>query len=137
MGFLSSALVAIFNITASNSVTDCSAGKSVFQFVSGSLTPDPVVPGQNAALTLNLVLPPGTNVDAGTAKYSLSFNGIPFTPTTEDLCSNVACPLLEGPYTNTTNSVFPTGLSGKIVTKIEWLDESGTQLLCTSVTTRV
>jgi len=76
-------------------------------------------------------------VNAGTAKYSFSFNGIPFAPTTEDLCSDVACPLLPGPYTNTTTSVFPSGVSGKVTTKIEWFDTANNRLLCADVTARL
>jgi hypothetical protein len=129
------ATIAILN--ASNSVTDCSKGTSVFKFTGGSLLPDPVVPGQDSSITLNLEIPPGTNVNAGTAKYSFSFNGIPFAPTTEDLCSDVACPLLPGPYTNTTTSVFPSGVSGKVTTKIEWFDVANNRLLCADVTARV
>ena len=130
------AAIVILNTTA-NSVTDCSKGTSVFKFTSGSLLPDPVVPGQDSSITLNLEIPAGTNVDAGTAKYSFSFNGIPFAPTTEDLCSDVACPLLPGPYTNTTTSVFPSGVSGKVTTKIEWFDVANNRLLCADVTARV
>jgi hypothetical protein len=135
---LFTALVATLAIlNATNSVTDCSKGTSVFKFTGGSLLPDPVVPGQDSSITLNLEIPAGTNVDAGTAKYSFSFNGIPFAPTTEDLCSDVACPLLPGPYTNTTTSVFPSGVSGKVTTKIEWFDVANNRLLCADVTARV
>jgi hypothetical protein len=131
---LASAAAIVF---ASNSVTDCSKGTSVFKFTGGSLLPDPVVPGQDSSITLNAVIPAGTNVNSGTAKYSFSFNGIPFSPTTEDLCSDVACPLLPGPYTNTTTSTFPTGVSGKVVTRIEWFNTAGNRLLCADVTAKV
>ena len=131
------AAFAMINASATNSVTDCSKGTSVFKFTSCSLLPDPVVPGKDSSITLNLEIPPGTNIDAGTAKYSFSFNGIPFAPTTEDLCSDVACPLLPGPYTNTTTSVFPSGVSGKVSTKIEWFDINGNRLLCADVTARL
>ena len=130
------ATLAILNATA-NSVTDCSKGTSVFKFTSGSLLPDPVVPGQDSSITLNAIFPDGTNIDAGTAKYSFSFNGIPFSPTTEDLCTDVACPLLPGPYTNTTTSVFPSGVSGKVNTRIEWFDTANNRLLCADVTAKV
>ena len=130
------ATLAILNATA-NSVTDCSKGTSVFKFTSGSLLPDPVIPGQDSSITLNAIFPDGTNIDAGTAKYSFSFNGIPFSPTTEDLCTDVACPLLPGPYTNTTTSVFPSGVSGKVNTRIEWFDTANNRLLCADVTAKV
>ena len=129
------ATIAILN--ASNTVTDCSKGTSVFKFTGGSLLPDPVVPGQDSSITLNAEIPAGTNINAGTTKYSFSFNGIPFSPTTEDLCSDVACPLLPGPYTNTTTSVFPSGVSGKVVTRIEWFDTADNRLLCVDVTAKI
>jgi hypothetical protein len=131
------ALSAILNATVSNSVTDCSQGTSVFKFTGGSLLPDPVVPGEDSSITLMAEIPAGSNVNAGTAKYSFSFNGIPFSPTIEDLCSDVACPLLPGPYKNTTTSIFPSGVRGKVVTRIEWFDISNNRLLCADVTAKV
>jgi len=139
MGFVGAFIAAVLfglNNTVSNSVKDCSAGNSLVKFVSGSLLPDPVVPGQDSSITLNLEIPAGCYIDAGTAKYSFSFNGIPFSPTTEDLCSDIACPLGPGPYTNTTTSTYPTGVNGKIVTRIEWLTPSNEQLLCVDVTAK-
>jgi len=139
MGFVGAFIAAVLfglNNTVSNSVKDCSAGNSLVKFVSGSLLPDPVVPGQDSSITLNLEIPAGCYIDAGTAKYSFSFNGIPFSPTTEDLCSDIACPLGPGPYTNTTTSTYPTGVNGKIVTRIEWLTLSNEQLLCVDVTAK-
>ena len=137
MGLFKALYAVIAVLNATNSVTDCSKGTSVFKFTGGSLLPDPVIPGQDSSITLNAEIPPGTNVNGGTAKYSFSFNGIPFAPTTEDLCSDVACPLLPGPYTNTTTSVFPSGVSGKVTTKIEWFDTANNRLLCVDVTARL
>jgi hypothetical protein len=139
MGLVGAFIAAVLfglNNTVSNSVKDCSAGKSLFTFISGSLLPDPIVPGEDSYITLNLEIPAGCYIDAGTAKYSFSFNGIPFAPTTENLCSDVACPLGPGPYTNTTTSVFPTGVNGKIVTRIEWLNTAKEQLMCVDVTAK-
>lgn len=124
-------------VMAQNTVRDCSSGKSLFKFVSASLEPSPVIPGENATLTLSADIPGGTIVNSGTAKYSVSFNGIPFTPSTEDLCSQVDCPLLAGPYTNSSVSVFPTGITGKIVSKIEWFDDTSRLLLCTEITSKI
>ena len=120
-----------------NTIRDCSSGKSLFKFISGSLEPSPVIPGENATLSLSAEIPAGTTITAGTAKYSISFNGIPFTPSTEDLCTQVVCPLVSGPYKDSSVSVFPTGLTGKIVSKIEWFDSSSTLLLCTEITSKV
>ena len=125
------ATVAILNATA-NSVTDCSKGTSVFKFTGGSLLPDPVIPGQDSSITLNAIFPDGTNIDAGTAKYSFSFNGIPFSPTVTDLCDSIVCPLAAGAHDGTSWFLFPTGVTGKIITKVTWQDSDGNQLLCIS-----
>lgn len=124
-------------VLSANTVKDCSSGTSLFKFTSGSLTPDPVIPGQDSSITINAQIPDGVNVTDGTAKYTFTLNGIPFPSETNPLCGQVACPLLPGPYTNTTTSVFPSGVSGKVTTRIQWYDTSNTLLLCTDITTRV
>ena len=124
-------------VKASNTVKDCSAGTSAFTFQSGSFLPDPVVPGQNATLTLSALAPEGTYVKDGTCVYGTTCNGIPFPSSKVPLCGEVLCPLVAGPYTNSSTSVFPSGVSGKIVSKIQWYDEQNTELLCVEITTRV
>jgi hypothetical protein len=120
-----------------NTVRDCSSGKSLFKFQTASLLPDPVVPGQNSTLSLSCLIPADLDVTEGIARYTYTFNGIPFSPTEEDLCSQVECPLLPGLYSNSSTSIFPS-VSGKIVTKLEWLDMTKTkQYYCLEVTTRV
>jgi len=136
-GRIVSFLTLLWGALSVNTVKDCSSGTSLFKFISGSLTPDPVIPGQDSSITINAQIPDGVNITDGTAKYTFTLNGIPFAPETDPLCGQVACPLLPGPYTNTTTSVFPTGVSGKISTVIQWYDTSNTLLLCTDVTTRV
>jgi hypothetical protein len=131
-------LLALFTaVVSQNTVKDCSSGTSVFKFTSGSILPDPVIPGQNSSLTINAEIPDGTIVTDGSATYGITLNGIPFPGETDSLCSQVTCPLLPGPYTNTTTSTFPSGISGKIVTTIKWYDTNNNLLLCTAITTRV
>lgn len=134
------ALVAVLtnvSVPTVNTVRDCSSGTSVFKFVSASLTPDPVVPGKDSTLSLACTIPDGVTVTGGTAEYQLTFNGIPFTPTAEELCSQVACPLTPGLYSNSTTSPFPTGLKGKIVTALRWYDEDSILLYCLETTVRL
>jgi len=128
-----STLSLLVTVLSANTVKDCSTGTSLFKFTSGSLIPDPVVPGQNSSLTINAQIPDGVTISDGTSTYGLSLNGIPFPGSTDPLCTQVECPLLPGPYTNTTTSVFPAGISGKIVSKIQWYDTSNTLLLCTEI----
>lgn len=122
-------------VATATTVRDCSSGTSVFKFLTASLTPDPVVKGQDATLSLSCQIPDGVTVRGGTAQYGFTFNGIPFSPTTEDLCSQVACPLLPGLYSNSTTTPFPD-VSGKIITTIKWFDETKRLLYCLETTVK-
>lgn len=122
---------------SSSTVTDCGAGKSLFTIHSQGFSPEPPTPGENATLWIDYTIPDGTTIDAGSCVYSFTLNGIPFSPSTEDLCTQVSCPLVAGEYNLSSTSVWPTGISGKIVTKIEWYDTSKNLLLCSQTTERV
>lgn len=130
-------LFAATTVLGANTVKDCSSGTSVFKFGTASLLPDPVIPGENSTLSLSCTIPDSVTITDGTATYSISLNGLPFPGTTEPLCSQVECPMLSGPYSNSSVSVFPTGISGKIASKIEWRDTANTLLYCLEVTTRL
>jgi hypothetical protein len=117
-------------------VVDCAAGKSVFQINSQGFGPNPPIVGENATLWIDYTVPEGINVDSGTAKYSFSLNGIPFSPTVEDLCTQIECPQVPGTYNISSASVWSGGISGKIVSKIQWYDAAGTELLCSQTTFR-
>ena len=79
-------------------------------------TPADPLPNENTTLWIAYNLK--TPITGGTATYSVSFNGIPLTPTVDDLCSQTICPKSIGFYNETSSSLFPDGLSGKIVSKI-------------------
>ena len=115
------------------SVTDCSAGKSLFRLTSMSFSPDPTVAGQNSTLLLSMKIPEVIN--NGTATYTSTYNFLPLTPTVDDLCTTVACPINQG--TLDTLSSFPVdkGLSGRLTINIVWADLTGRQLLCVSINT--
>lgn len=119
--------------SASASIAACS---TVGRFTINSLSmfPDPPVTGQNVTMTFDYTNP-GAVVAAGTAKYAISYNGIPYS-STEDLCTQVPCPIETGEHVLTTSSLWDGSLSGKIATTITWADETGTQLLCVQVVTR-
>jgi len=118
-------------------VSDCGQGKSIFQIKEQSFSPEPPVAGQPYDYWFTYTVPEGVQVDAGTVKYSLTLNGLPFTPTVDDLCSQTACPKTAGFYNESTTDTWPSGVSGKIVTKLEWFDASGNLLLCSQTTERV
>jgi len=126
-------LVGLVNAT----VSDCGAGKSVFTINSQGFGPDPPIVGENATLLIDYTVPDGVTVDAGTAKYSITLNGIPFPATNDDLCTQIVCPQVPGTTNLTSSSVWDGGVSGKIVSKIEWFDTSNQLLLCSQTTIRV
>lgn len=118
------------------SVADCSAGKSLFRLTSMSFSPDPTVPGQNSTLLLSMKIP--EEINNGTATYTSTYNFIPLTPSTDDLCgTTVACPIGEG-YLDTL-STFPIdkSLTGSLTLKIVWADLTGRQLLCVMIKTKL
>jgi hypothetical protein len=68
----------------------------------------------------------------------VTYNGIPLSPTVDNLCATQAvdkCPLAVGHHHSTSDSVWPDSVSGTIKTKIEWKDQSGSQVLCLLWTT--
>ena len=123
--------------SSSATVADCGQGKSLFKIQDQSFSPEPPVGDQPYDYWFTYVVPDGVTVNAGTAKYSLTLNGIPFTPSTEDLCSQTSCPKTSGFYNESSTDTWPAGVSGKVVTKLEWFDAAGTLLLCSQTTERV
>ena len=129
-------LFAFAGVTSAT-VSDCGQGKSIFQLVDQSFSPEPPVANQPYDYWFTYTVPEGLTIDAGVAKYSLSLNGIPFAPSTEDLCAQTSCPKVPGFHNESTTDTWPSGVSGKIVTKLEWFDTTGALLLCSQTTERV
>jgi hypothetical protein len=101
-----------------------------------SFSPDPTVPGQNSTLLLSMKIP--EEINNGTATYTSTYNFIPLTPSTDDLCgTTVNCPIGEG-YLDTL-STFPIdkSLTGSLTLKIVWADLTGRQLLCVMIKTKL
>jgi hypothetical protein len=73
----------------------------------------------------------------GTATYSFTLNGLPFSPTTDDLCTQTECPKDLGTYNETSKSTFPSGVSGKIVSKIQWTNQDKQPVWCLESTFRI
>jgi len=129
MGFVST-LFAL--IAGAVTIKNCGTTGDLAKYVSGSFTPIPPIPGENA--TLSFIYDLSTEITGGTATYSTTINFIPFPPSTEDLCTQTACPILAGTNTETSTSAFPTGVSGTIVTKIQWADQDANPILCVQTT---
>lgn len=121
-------------LRGSSSVTDCGGGSTKFLIQSQGFSPEPPFPGENATLWIYYTVPDGMQVDGGSAKYSFTYNGIPFPGSTEDLCTQIPCPQVPGTFNITSTSEWPSGLSGKITSKIQWYDSDGTYLLCSQIT---
>jgi hypothetical protein len=105
----------------------------LFTITKLALSPDVVRPGDNVTLTLNYVNP--ITVTGGTVKNTATYNFIPLSPTTTDLCQTVPCPLQPGEYDGSSSFVIPTGLTGSLVLKTQWLAD--TALLCITSTIKV
>ena len=118
--------------TAHASITNCNTN-SVFNVPSLAFWPDPAVIGANSTISFEYNVP--AEVTQGTVKYTYTFNGIPFAPTTDDLCTQTTCPIAIGFHNQSTSSDFPN-VSGKVTIKIEWFDESANNLLCAQISTR-
>jgi hypothetical protein len=136
-------LISIFSFASANNLT----GVTSFTFKSCGdttdlcnnlvLSVDPKLPQDNYSLYLGCDL--NTLVTGGTSVYSITFNGIPFSPTTNDLCteinsSNTTCPLNVGYYYSKSDGQIPTGISGKVVIKNQWYDISNNRILCMEFT---
>jgi len=68
-----------------------------------------------------------------TATYTVTYNFIPLSPTVDDLCATQKedlCPLAIGVHHDVSTSTWPSGLSGKLTTKIQWKDQDGQEILC-------
>jgi hypothetical protein len=76
-------------------------------------------------------------ITEGNATYSFTLNGIPFSPTTDDLCTQTECPKEIGTYNETSKSTFPSGISGKLVTTIQWTNQDTQPVWCLETTFRI
>jgi hypothetical protein len=123
------------------SITDCGGANALFKITKLEFYPDKLAPGENATLTLLYTAP--EEIDGGTATTSVTLNFIPFTPTTENLCAVAndlsaqhrpyqmpECPITVGDHDGSSVATMPEGVSGTIVSKVEWRDLKDRLLLC-------
>jgi hypothetical protein len=122
--------------TTLGSMRDCGNGLGRAPLLDFGSLPESPRPGDNVTTWILYDLP-APAITAGTAIYSFSLNGIPFTPTKEDLCTQTSCPKEPGIYNETSSAIFPSGISGKIVSQIAWRDPDGTLIWCVENTWRV
>ena len=122
--------------SVSGTIVDCGRGLSVFTFTDLGLTPDPPIMGQNVYMKVQFENP-GPSITSGSVTSRFTLNGLPFAPTVEDLCTNTQCPLETGFNDRSAVSTWPTGLSGKIQSRISWTDVLGNELLCIEITEKM
>lgn len=113
--------------TASASISTCGSN-NLFSVSSMSLLPDPPIVGQNTTMSITYTNP-GPIITGGSAKYSISYNGLPYS-STDDLCKATECPIEIGEHTVTSSALWDGSLSGKISTTITWADQRGNPLMC-------
>ena len=134
MAFLRGALVLLMG--ASVSLRDCgNPATDQAQIMSMGFSPSSPVAGDNTTLWVSYDLK--SALTSGTATYSVSLNGIPFTPTVDDLCTQTSCPKDIGFYNETSSSDFPSGITGKIVSKIQWKNQDNLPVWCVETTFRI
>ena len=114
-------------------VSNCGGNQAAFRFNELSVYPTTVVPGDPVTLHVQYTVPDGMVITEGKATYAIKYNFIPLTPTIEPLCKDLPCPITPGTYSNNTVSIWPSGLSGSVSTKITWTDEKGALLACITV----
>jgi hypothetical protein len=119
---------------------NCGSSNDLAKNLVISIVPDAAKAGQDVTTTFDYDL--DTVITGGTATYGFSFNGIPFSPTVNDLCVEQAggccpdpCPLGIGHHSDKSITTFPS-VSGKIITTIKWADQDGSQILCVEWTVK-
>jgi hypothetical protein len=98
---------------------------------------DPVAPTAGANFTTIFDYDLDKVVTSGTARYYATLNGLPVLNQDDDLCvdqgSADPCPLAIGHHKDYSTSEMPS-FSGKLVSKLTWLDQDGEEVLCVQMT---
>lgn len=114
----------------------CSAPTALAKNFAVSVSTD--TPAKNEVVFTTFDFDLEAPVVSGTAYYEATLNGFPYSASAP-LCDETAksgdpCPLLAGHHHEVSNST--SSVSGKLVTKIKWKDEVGTEILCAQITTK-
>ena len=130
-------LIALFTLltaTASATVTDCNSS-SIFRPTTLALTPDPPVKDQPVKLSL-VFDNTGSEVTNGTVTNTITYNGLPFTPSIKPLCEDTACPILVGSNDRSADTNVPA-FTGKVLSHIVWTGSNDEVLLCIDMTLKI
>ena len=112
-------------------VSSCGTKTDLMQNI--VLSVSPILPQTDYTLYLDGDL--NTNVTGGTSEYTVTYNFIPLSPSTNDLCteinaSNVTCPLSSGLFASESKGKITDGLSGSVTIKNQWFNENKERILC-------
>jgi hypothetical protein len=94
-----------------------------------NITHSPEQPNPGDTFVLSVAYDLKSSVTGGIATYSYKVNGLPFSPTVDQLCSQTECPKEPGIYVETTKSTWPS-FSGSIVSKIQWTNQENEPVWC-------
>jgi hypothetical protein len=78
-----------------------------------------------------------SQITSGNVAYSVTLNYLPLPVTDKPLCGETTCPKPIGSYNETSKSTFPSGVSGKLITKIQWTNQNNQPVWCTEQTFKV
>lgn len=127
----------MFKVLLASTVTlrNCGSSSDQATILGMGFAPQSPSPGELTELWVAYSLK--APITGGTATYAYSFNGIPFSPTIEDLCTQTLCPKAIGVYNETSSSDFPSGITGKIISTIKWADQNTKPVWCTELTFKI
>lgn len=96
---------------------------------------DPVLPQTEYTVYLSGEF--SKEITDGISKYNVVYNGLPISPTNNNLCdelknSNTSCPINSGFYASQSKGSVPSGLTGKVIITNEWFTPSNERILCMS-----
>jgi ML domain len=94
------------------------------------ITPQNPVPNENITIWVDYTLL--QDVKNGTAYYTASLNGLPYSESA-NLCTELECPILAGDYNQSFTAVF-YDFSGKLVTTIQWETDNKSPIWCVQAT---
>jgi hypothetical protein len=113
---------------AGASIKDCDS-QSIFRPTDLAIYPDPPVRGEPVYMTVKFQNP-GAEVTDGKVTTAVTLNGLPLSPSVKTLCEDTVCPIVTGLNDRSTSSVWPSGITGRVASKITWTGPAGESLLC-------
>jgi len=128
---LLSLLQIVYSTVTKFVISSCGDSTDLMQNI--VLSVEPKLPQSDYTIYLNGDL--SQTITKGTSKYDITYNFIPISPTTEDLCteiesSNVSCPLLNGFLSSESKGTIPIDLSGSLIIKNQWFNNDQAKILC-------